>query len=193
MKSDSILQLLLHANQLKRIPRTGWVMRGVADAESVSDHTFGVAFVSLVLAQFLERSIDTAKLLSMALVHDLPEAVLSDIPAPALRHISQDVKRAAEAKVLERLVDELPQREKWQAWWREFEERTTVEAKIVHDADRIEMLIQAFVYQQTTGNRWLEEFWAETTPGAFELDVSRSVFEALCDARGRPGRPCELD
>lgn len=193
MKSDSILQLLLHANQLKRIPRTGWVMRGVADAESVSDHTFGVAFVSLVLAQFLERSIDTAKLLSMALVHDLPEAVLSDIPAPALRHISQDVKRAAEAKVLERLVDELPQREKWQAWWREFEERTTVEAKIVHDADRIEMLIQAFVYQQTTGNRWLEEFWAETTPGAFELDVSRSVFEALCDARGRPGGPCELD
>jgi putative hydrolase of HD superfamily len=193
LKSDSILQLLLHANQLKRIPRTGWVMRGVADAESVSDHTFGVAFVSLVLAQFLERTIDTAKLLSMALVHDLPEAVLSDIPAPALRHISQDVKQAAEAKVLERLVDELPQREKWQAWWREFEERTTVEAKIVHDADRIEMLIQAFVYQQTTGNRWLEEFWAETTPGAFELDVSRSVFEALCDARGRPGRPCELD
>jgi putative hydrolase of HD superfamily len=193
LKSDSILQLLLHANQLKRIPRTGWVMRGVADAESVSDHTFGVAFVSLVLAQFLERSIDTAKLLSMALIHDLPEAVLSDIPAPALRHIPRDVKGAAEAEVLKRLVDELPQREKWQAWWREFAERASVEAKIVHDADRIDMLIQALVYEETTGNRWLEQFWAQTTPDSFELEASRSVFEALNDARGQLGRQCELD
>jgi len=168
-------------------------MRGVADAESVSDHTFGVAFVSLVLAQFLERSIDTAKLLSMALIHDLPEAVLSDIPAPALRHIPRDVKGAAEAEVLERLVDDLPQREKWQAWWREFAERTSVEAKIVHDADRIEMLIQALVYEETTGNRWLEQFWAQTTPDSFELEASRSVFEALHDARGQLGRQCELD
>ena len=187
MEADPVLQLLLHANQLKRIPRTGWMMRGVADVESVSDHTFGVAFVSLVLAQLIDRSIDTAKLLSMALIHDLPEAVLSDIPSPALRHISPDVKRAAEADVLKTLVDELPQGEKWQAWWHELEERASVEAKIVHDADRIEILIQALVYQETTGNRWLEEFWAEVTLGAFELDVSRSIFRALRDARGRPG------
>jgi len=169
------------------------MMRGVADVESVSDHTFGVAFVSLVLAQLMDRSIDTAKLLSMALLHDLPEAVLSDIPSPALRHMPLGVKRTAEEEVLKALVEELPQRERWQAWWRELEERGSVEAKIVHDADRIEMLIQAFVYQQTTGNRWLEEFWAETTPGAFELEVSRSVFEALCDARGRSGERRELD
>lgn len=193
MESDSVLALLLHANQLKRVPRTGWMMRGVADVESVSDHTFGVAFVSLVLAQLMGCSVDIAKLLSMALLHDLPEAVLSDIPSPALHHMPPGVKQMAEGEVLKTLVEELPQQEKWQAWWREFEERTTVEAKIVHDADRIEMLIQAFVYQQTTGNRWLEEFWAETTPGAFELDVSRSVFEALCDARGRPGGQCGLD
>jgi putative hydrolase of HD superfamily len=186
LEGDPVLQLLLHANQLKRIPRTGWVMRGVVDAESVSDHTFGVAFVSLVLAQLMDCSIDTAKLLTMALIHDLPEAVLSDIPSPTLRHITLDVKRAAEEEVLKTLVDALPQREKWRAWWREFEERASVEAKIVHDADRIEMLIQAFVYQETTGNRWLEEFWAETTPDAFELEVSRSVFDALCDARERP-------
>jgi putative hydrolase of HD superfamily len=193
LEGDSILQLLLHANQLKRIPRTGWMMRGVSDVESVSDHTFGVAFISLVLAQLMDRSVNTAKLLSMALLHDLPEAVLSDIPSPALRHMSLDVKRAAEEEVLKTLVDKLPQRETWQAWWCDFEERASVEARIVHDADRIEMLIQAFVYEETTGNRWLEEFWAETTPGAFELEVSRSVFQALCDARGRPGRQRELD
>lgn len=164
------------------------MMRGVADVESVSDHTFGVAFVSLVLAQLVEQSVDTAKLLSMALLHDLPEAVLSDIPAPALRHLSPDVKRKAEEKVLTLLVAELPQQERWHAWWREFEERASVEAKIVRDADRIEMLIQAFVYEETTGNRWLEEFWTETAPDSFAFEASRSLFEALCDARDRSER-----
>jgi putative hydrolase of HD superfamily len=168
-------------------------MRGVTDVESVSDHTFGVAFVSLVLAQLTKRSVDTAKLLAMALLHDLPEAVLSDIPAPALRHLSLDVKREAEEEVLQSLVAQLPQREIWRAWWRELEERATVEAKIVRDADRIEMLIQAFVYEETTGNRWLEEFWTETTSDSFELEASRSLFEVLCDARDRPGRQRGMD
>jgi putative hydrolase of HD superfamily len=162
-------------------------MRGVADVESVSDHIFGVAFVCLVLAELVERSVDTAKLLSIALLHDLPEAVLSDIPAPALRHFSPNAKQAAEEEVLRSLLDELPRREKWHAWWRDFEEQISVEARLVRDADRIDMLIQAFVYEETTGNRCLEEFWAETTLDSFEFEASRSVVEALRKASGRPG------
>ncbi len=192
MEAGSALQLLLYGNQLKRIPRTGWVMRGVTDGESVSDHTFGVAFVSLVLAQLVERPVDTAKLLGIALLHDLPEAVLGDIPAPALRHFSPDIKRAAEEEVLRSLLAELPQRQQWRAWWREFEEQASVEAKLVRDADRLDMLIQAFVYEETTGNRWLREFWEETTRSSFEFEASRSVFEALRGARGRTGTRREL-
>jgi putative hydrolase of HD superfamily len=186
VEAESALQLLLHANQLKRVPRTGWMMRGVTDVESVSDHTFGVAFVSLVLAELVERSVDIAKVLSIALLHDLSEAVLSDIPAPALGHLPPGAKQAAQEEVLRSLLAELPRRQKWQTWWHEFQEQNSVEAKLVRDADRIDMLIQAFVYEETTGNRWLEEFWAETTPDSFEFEASRSVFEALLEASGRP-------
>jgi putative hydrolase of HD superfamily len=185
VNADSVLDLLLHANHLKLIPRSGWVMRGLVDAETVSDHTFGVAFIALVLAQMMERSIDVAKLLTIALLHDLPEAVLGDIPSPALSYLPSDAKRTAEDEVVGALLRELPRLGQWRLWWREFEERTSVEGRLIRDADRLDMLIQAYVYEQTTGNRWLEEFWADATAAAFELQVSRLVFAALCKARGR--------
>jgi putative hydrolase of HD superfamily len=180
-----VLDLLLQANQLKRVPRSGWVMRGLVDAESVSDHTFGVAFIALVLAHLTERSVDVTKLLTIALLHDLPESVLGDIPSPASSYLLPNAKQTAEVGILTALLEELPELEQWPRWWSEFEERTSVEGRLVRDADRLDMFIQAYVYEQTTGNRWLEEFWTDATESAFELDLSRSVFSALCQARDR--------
>jgi putative hydrolase of HD superfamily len=185
VKTDSVLDLLLRANQLKRVARTGWAMRGLVDAESVSDHAFGVAFIALVLAEMMEQSIDVAKLLTIALLHDLPEAVVGDIPSPALSPVLSNAKRTAEDAVLGAMLKGLPRLEQWQLWWREFEERTSPEGKLVRDADRLDLLIQAYVYEQTTGNRWLEEFWSHTTAAAFEFEISKSLFGALREARNR--------
>ena len=185
VNADRLLDLFLSANQLKRVARTGWVMRGVADAESVSDHSYGVAFVALTLARFVEEDVDTTKLLTLALIHDLPEAILSDIPSPAGEYLPDDAKEQAEDGVLATLLEGLPQLGDWRAWWREYEEQTTVEARLVRDADRLDLLLQAFVYEQTTGNRWLKEFWRETTIDVFACDVTRRVFEVLRETRGR--------
>jgi putative hydrolase of HD superfamily len=171
--------------RLKLVPRTGWVMRGVVDPESVSDHSFGVAFICLILAQIVKQPVNEAKLLTIALLHDLPEAVLSDIPSPAFHYLSPDAKRTAESDVLSVLLDDLPQHQLWQAWWREFEEQASIEGRLVRDADRLDMLLQAYVYEQTTGNRWLEEFWAEASRASLECEASKSLFDALCQARQR--------
>ncbi|MGD8244557.1 MAG: HD family hydrolase [Anaerolineae bacterium] len=185
MNADRALALLLRATQLKRVPRVGWVMRGLVDAESVSDHSFGVAFVALVLAELTEQPVDVAKLLTIALIHDLPEAVLGDIPSPASAYFPRNAKPAAEAEALMALLRELPQLEQWQRWWREYAERSSVEGRLVRDADHLDRLIQAYVYEQTTGNLWLDEFWRDTTAGDFGFEASSSLFLALCEARER--------
>ncbi len=178
-----MLGLLLQFQQLKRTLRTGWVMRGVPDAESVADHSFGVAFISLLLADLVDQPLDRAKVLTIALLHDLPESVTGDIPSPAMRYFPAGAKQRAELEILAALLDDVPSAEQWRAWWVEFEEGASVEARIVHDADRLDMLIQAYVYEQTTGNRWLDEFWL-STGASFEFDESRDLCEALLEQGG---------
>ena len=179
METDSVLELLFSANQLKRVPRTGWAMRGLVGAESVGDHSFGVAFISLVLAEMLDQPVDRAKLLTIALLHDLPESVLSDIPTPTARHFPPGAKREAEMQILETLLGRLPVADQWRAWWQEFKDGTSAEARLVRDADRLDMLIQAHVYEQTTGNRWLEEFWSSPETVSFEFAAARALYQAL--------------
>ena len=186
MDASIALQLLLDAHRLKRIPRAGWVMRGVADAESVADHSFGVAIISLILAETMDRPLDKAKLLTIALLHDLPESVVGDLPTPAAAHFPPGAKRKAEMEALDDLLRRLPCAEHWRAWWQEFADGTSIEGQLVRDADRLDMLIQAHVYEQTTGNRWLEEFWPPSEDSPFEFPVTQTLYEELRALRQRP-------
>jgi len=187
MDASTTLQLLLDARRLKCTPRTGWMMRGVAAAESVADHSFGVAFISLILAELVEQPLDRAKLLTIALLHDLPESVITDLPAPATARLSPQTKRKAEEEVLTEMLSWLPCAEQVYAWWQEFEDRSSPEGRLIRDADQLDLLIQAYVYEQTTGNRWLEEFWPCSESLPFEFDAARALCEELRTLRKRHG------
>ncbi len=186
MDAGAALQLLLDAHRLKRTLRTGWVMRGVADAESVAEHSFGVAFISMILAELVDRPLDKAKLLTIALLHDLSESVVSDLPTPAALYFPPGTKRKVETAVLSELLRRLPCAEQWHAWWLEFEDGTSAEGRLVRDADHLDMLIQAYVYEQTTGNRWLEEFWPRSEMPPFEFAAAEALYEELMALRQRP-------
>ena len=188
MDTRATLQLLLDAHRLKRTPRTGWVMRGVPDAESVADHSYGVAFIALLLAEMVTQPVDRAKLLTIALLHDLPESVVGDLPTPAMAHFPPGAKRSAEAAILTQLLEGLPNGERWHAWWQEFEEGTSVEGQLVRDADRLDRFIQAHVYEQTTGNRWLAEFWPPAGESSFEFSAAQALYRELVELRQRPTR-----
>jgi putative hydrolase of HD superfamily len=177
--ANTALQLLLGTQQLKRTPRTGWAVRGVPDAESVADHSFGVTFISLILGEMIEQPLDKAKLLTIALLHDLPESIIGDLLSPAMVYFPPDAKREAETNALDALLCELPCAERWQSWWQEFEEETSIEGQIVRDADKLDMLIQAHIYEQTTGNRWLKEFWPSSENSPFKLSAAQMLYEEL--------------
>lgn len=61
---------------LQKQPRTGWVYRGVEKPESIADHMYRMAILALTVAG---TEYDQSKLVKMAIVHDLAEAIVGDI------------------------------------------------------------------------------------------------------------------
>jgi putative hydrolase of HD superfamily len=176
---EPVVDLLLQANRLKSLPRTGWLMRGLQDVESVADHTFGVVFVAMSLMALIDEAMDAEKVLTIAIIHDLPESAITDITAPALRYFPSGAKRQAELAAMQEMLDGLAFGQRLQVWWREYEERASPEARLVRDADRLELLLQAYVYRRVSANRTLGEFWTGQEAQPFEFEASQRLYESI--------------
>jgi putative hydrolase of HD superfamily len=179
MNQDKLVDLFLETAALKRTPRTGWAMRGVPHVESVAEHSFGVAFVALALADALgDETLNAEKILIMALLHDLAEVRLTDLPASALRLIPGTVKSQAEGSAMADLLAPLPSARRWQALWQEFEEHSSPEGRLVRDADKVEMMVQCLRYEQS-GSRGLDEFWQAMDPRRWHYPLCAELYARL--------------
>ncbi|MFN2183106.1 MAG: HD domain-containing protein [Anaerolineae bacterium] len=195
MDRDALLGLFLETATLKWMPRTGWGMRGVPQAESVAEHSFGVAFVALALADALNgesdegaRSVrlDVEKVMIMALLHDLAEVRLTDLPAPAVQLLPEGIKSRAEATAMDELLAPLQAMARWKALWQEFKDQSSAEGQLVRDADKLEMMVQCLRYEQA-GSRGLDEFWQVMDERAWFYAVSADLYarlRAMRPARG---------
>jgi putative hydrolase of HD superfamily len=182
-----LLEIILECNELKTIPRMGWRVRGVTGGESVAEHSFAVALVAMLLADRLEIDVDGEKLLKIALLHDLPEHMLGDIHAPATRILGEDVKEAAELRIMERLFDGIERGDEYVALWKEFAERSSAEGRLVRAVDKLEMFTQAYQYE-CAGNRMLDDFWGwEGNMRDFDLAEVRELYDELMQLRDRQG------
>ena len=181
MDVTAVLNTLLHGNQLKRTARTGWVQRGVPNAENVAAHSFGVVFVALVLAQVVDEELDLGRLLAIAALHDLPEALTTDIPTPAWRYLPLGIKTEVERGAMQEMLGETELAPTFMDLWEELHAAQTPEAKLVHDADKLEMFLQAMVYEKQTGNQQLEEFWKR--PYTFNFPEAQTIYNELVRSR----------
>lgn len=131
---------------LKRTLRAGWTrVPGVPRVESVADHSWGVALLAL-LASERDPTLDRGKLLTLALAHDLAEAVVGDLtPADG---VGDADKHAREADGLAKLLEmETPEvRRAFTEAWLDYERRGSREARLVADLDKLEMGLQAEDY-----------------------------------------------
>lgn len=162
----SLSDLFLQINLLKSLPRTGWLLAGVAPVESVADHTCAVALYALFLAgqinrdpaaNGLEAPLQLERVLAIALLHDLPEVAVTDLPRRATQLLGAEAKRQAEQSALAQLLAQLPDAVHWQSCWAEYADAATPEARLVKDVDKLEMAFQAQRYA-ARGHTNLAEF-----------------------------------
>jgi putative hydrolase of HD superfamily len=153
-----LLAVYFEFNHLKQLYRQGWLKRGLPreQCESVAEHVLGVALLAWF---FTEQGFPTdsrAKILHMALIHDLGEIYAGDI-TPA-DDVSPGEKRRRERDAVRRIFNKLPGGQEYLELWEEFEAGVTHEARLVKQLDRLEMALQAVVYERQ-GLGSLEEFF----------------------------------
>jgi putative hydrolase of HD superfamily len=189
MNTDTLVDLVLEAIRLKRMPRTGWGTCGVPHVESVAEHTFGVGFLVLALADYLRvrgdsEPLDLEKALSMALLHDLAEVRLTDLPTSAVQLLPVGVKSQAEAQAVHDLLAFLPSGARFEELWREFEDASSPEGRLLRDADKLEMMFQCLFYERT-GSRGLDGFWDRTDHHQWHYSICGDIYASLKAQRPR--------
>ncbi|MBA2661210.1 MAG: HD family hydrolase [Bradymonadaceae bacterium] len=155
-QAKHLLRLVSRAERLEALPRTGWIVCGVQNPESVAAHSYMVAIIAMWIADQLAEPIDMAFLLRIALLHDIGEAVLTDLPWPVKRFVGSEVLAEAEQRAVDLVLEDSPA--SWRQAFGAYVERGSIEARIVKAADQIQMLAKACQYaSQHRGDT--ERFW----------------------------------
>jgi putative hydrolases of HD superfamily len=181
-ESSKIISFLDELSRLKAVPRMGWLLRGVRDVESVADHSFGVAWVAMLLADRarqngLEPNIE--KVLRMALLHDLTETRTGDLPATIKRYFDKAALHQADERIAKEMLAKLGAiGEEYLQLWREYEARVSLEARIVKAADKLDLLLQALEYEKG-GACNLLEFWENSETDFSALDIDELVTDLI--------------
>lgn len=183
-----MLTTLIELQRLKRLDRTGWVLRGFANGtESVAAHSFGVSVTAMLLADELLAhgvAVDVEKILRIALLHDWSEARVGDMPRTATVYFGSEARKHAETAAFTDLVND---NDTYTDLYREYEERTTLEARLVKAADVIDLLVQALGLERA-GGRGLDEFWQVAENPQLQLEgpakqIVDDLLKALLKAR----------
>jgi putative hydrolase of HD superfamily len=189
---SNVLTVLTELQRLKNLDRAGWPLRGLPNGtESVAAHSFGVGVTAMFLADQLVAngiSVNVERVLRMSLLHDWAEVRVGDMPRTATEYFGAEVRKQAEMSAFSDLVNEIGQSQTlYTDLYEDYEQRRSLEARVVKAADVIDLLVEALALEQA-GARGLDEFWEVATSPAFQLDgvalqIVDDVLQSLLQAR----------
>ena len=164
---DRIADFLFEVGMLKRTPRSGWQFLPGAAAESVAEHAFRAAMVAFTLAR-LDGSVNRARVVELALAHDLAEARTGD-----LNYMNQKYVRTDEEAAVADLTRDLPFADELAGLLAEFRAGATPEAALARDADQLELLLQ--LREQLDGGHGAASEWMPFALKRLRTDVARAL------------------
>ncbi|EGS21763.1 metal dependent phosphohydrolases with conserved 'HD' motif-containing protein [Thermochaetoides thermophila DSM 1495] len=139
--------------RLKTTKREGWRRLGIDRGESISDHMYRMAMLSMLAPPSLASRLDMTKCMKMCLIHDMAESIVGDITP--VDGIDKPEKSRREASTMDFItkgllgnVDEGKVGAEIRAIWQEYEDSKTLESLYVHDIDKMELLLQMVEYEK---------------------------------------------
>ncbi len=145
------IEFLYELGSLRNIQR-GWRQHFGMDVANDLEHTIRVVWIALLIAR-MEGVKDEEKVIKMALVHDMAETRVSDHSYVQKVYVQADEDSAANdlfgGTSFENLNDQT---------LKEYEERECIEAKIVKDADNLDVDLEMRELEQKGSklpSKWL--------------------------------------
>ena len=144
MDTKKIVNFIFELNQLKKQHHSGFLLAGVKNPDTIAEHALRAAQIGYILA-VMEKNANPDKVATMLIIHDNGEARIGDQNKVSARYFSN---KDAEQKAFEEQLDNLQSeiKEKWLAYFNEYENRTTPEGIIARDADWLETAFQGKEY-----------------------------------------------
>jgi putative hydrolases of HD superfamily len=156
--------------RLKSVKRAGWVSKvGIANAESVSDHTYSMCMMGMILSDIF--GMDTERVTKMILIHDLAESIIGDFMPDK---ITREKKRTEERKAMKHILRKVPSvvRSNYEKLWQEYRSNKTPVSRFVHQLDKLEMAIQAVEYaNQGYPQKTLLEFFGSAKRSMITFNI----------------------
>ena len=135
------IDFITEIDKLKNIYRQTYVINEDRK-ENDSEHSWHIAILAFILAEYSDEPVDVLKTIKMLLIHDIVEIDAGD----TYYYDSEGYKTKAgrEKKASERIFGLLPddQRDEMLSLWNEFEERKTPESKFANVLDHVQPLTQ---------------------------------------------------
>ena len=172
---QNLVKFFEMTGKLKRIPRSGWVKVGIQQPESVADHSFRTSILSMIYSEL--EGLDELKVLKMALIHDLPEAIIGDL-TPSRKTAEIEAK---EDTAMNQILSLLPerQRKRYRNLWNEYKKCETKEANAVRQLEKLEMALQAKEYEEAGSTKQSLERFFKSAEEAITSPELRKVLSVI--------------
>lgn len=169
---DGAATWLFELGKLKNLPRAGWFHLGIARPEDVAGHSFRAAMVGMVLASM--SGADATRTAALCLVHDTQETRTGDIDAIGRGYVTVHDAEAITARQVAGLPGDAAKL--IAGLVAEYEANGTAESQLAHDADKLELILQADEYADQgydTGP------WREAAVPALHTDAAKQLAQAI--------------
>lgn len=146
------ISFIMELDKIKKIGRQTY-LSDASRKENDAEHSWHLALMAFVFADYSNEKIDVLKAMKMVLLHDVIEIDAGD--TYAYDSEANKTKRERELKAADRIFGILPeaQAKEYRGLWDEFEAMETPEAKFANTLDKVQPLL---LNNASGGRSWQE-------------------------------------
>jgi len=177
LKGDfSFAKLTSDLYRMKTIPRTGWVKRELTNVESLAEHSYSALQMAYFYLSEKTDKYNKNKIINMLLIHDVAEIYTGDIPFKTPVQKKEEENEWNYMGMLS-TYDSLNSFREASNLWYEFEKGKSLEASIARDFDKLDNLIQLYIYEKSNTQPKIIDFeeWKSELNNSITTDEVRNI------------------